>query len=67
MKNLIGNRYSRLTVIGKTGKKAHGKENVYLCKCDCGNTVEVRSGLLSQGRKKIVWLPLQRHKAFEHG
>lgn len=52
MKNLIGNRYGRLTVIGKTGKKAHGKENVYLCKCDCGNTVEVRSGLLSQGRKK---------------
>lgn len=52
MKNLIGKRYGRLTVIEKTGKKAHGKENVYLCKCDCGNTVEVRSGLLSQGRKK---------------
>lgn len=44
MKDLIGKRYGRLIVIKKTGKKAHGKENVYLCKCDCGNTVEVRSG-----------------------
>lgn len=52
MKDLIGKRYGRLIVIKKTGKKARGKENVYLCKCDCGNTVEVHSGLLSQGRKK---------------
>ena len=52
MKDLIGKRYGRLIVVKKTGKKARGKENVYLCKCDCGNTVEVRSGLLSQGRKK---------------
>ena len=52
MKDLIGKRYGRLIVVKKNGKKAHGKENVYLCKCDCGNTVEVRSGLLSQGRKK---------------
>ena len=52
MKDLIGKRYGRLIVVKKTGKKARDKENVYLCKCDCGNTVEVRSGLLSQGRKK---------------
>lgn len=52
MKDLIGKRYGRLIVIKKTGKKAHGKENVYLCKCDCGNTVEVRSGLLSQEKTK---------------
>ena len=52
MKDLIGKRFGRLIVVKKTGKKAHSKENVYLCKCDCGNTVEVRSGLLSQGRKK---------------
>lgn len=52
MKDLTGKRYGRLIVVKKTGKKARSKENVYLCKCDCGNTVEVRSGLLSQGRKK---------------
>lgn len=52
MKNLIGKRYGRLTVIENTGKKAHSKENVYLCKCDCGKTIEVRSGLLSQGKRK---------------
>lgn len=52
MKNLIGNRYGRLIVIEKTGKKARNKENIYLCKCDCGNTIEVRSGLLSQEKTK---------------
>ncbi|MCO4602212.1 hypothetical protein Si057_01908 [Streptococcus infantarius subsp. infantarius] len=52
MKDLIGKRYGRLIVVEKTGKKARGKENIYRCQCDCGNTVEVRSGLLSQGRKK---------------
>lgn len=52
MKNLIGNRYGRLIVIRITGKKARHKENIYLCKCDCGNTIEVRSGLLSQEKTK---------------
>lgn len=52
MKNLIGKRYGRLTAIENTGKKAHSRENIYLCKCDCGKTIEVRSGLLSQGKRK---------------
>ena len=52
MKNLIGKRYGRLTVIENTGKKAHSRENIYLCQCYCGNTIEVRSGLLSQGKVK---------------
>ena len=52
MKNLIGKRYGRLTVIENTGKKAHSRENIYLCKCDCGNTIEVRSGLLTQEKTK---------------
>ena len=52
MKNLIGKRYGRLTVIENTGKKAHSRENIYLCKCDCEKTIEVRSGLLSQGKTK---------------
>lgn len=52
MKNLIGNRYGRLIVIGITGKKARHKENIYLCECDCGNMIEVRSGLLSQEKTK---------------
>lgn len=52
MKNLIGKRYGRLTVIENTGKKAHSRENIYLCKCDCGNRIEVRSGLLTQEKTK---------------
>ena len=34
MKNLIGKRYGRLTVIENTGKKAHSRENIYLCQSD---------------------------------
>lgn len=52
MKNFIGERYGRLTVVENTTKKAHNKENVYLCRCDCGNTIKVRSGLLTQGKTK---------------
>lgn len=49
---LIGNVYGRLTVVSDTGKRAHSRESVYLCQCSCGNSVEVRSGLLSQDKKK---------------
>lgn len=52
MENLIGKHYGRLTVIKSTGKKAHSRENVYLCKCDCGSIIEVRSGLLTQEKTK---------------
>lgn len=52
MKTLLNNRYGRLLVIEKTDKREHGQEVVYRCQCDCGNIIEVRSGLLSQGKRK---------------
>ena len=52
MKTIIGNRYGRLTVVDKTDKKAHNREFIYICRCDCGNEIEVRTGLLTQGKTK---------------
>jgi hypothetical protein len=46
--DLTGNKYNRLEVIEKVGKHASGNY-IYLCECDCGNTVEVRGGSLTSG------------------
>ena len=46
---MIGNRYTRLTVIGKTDERRHGRP-VYLCTCICGNEKRVCGRDLKQGR-----------------
>lgn len=49
--DLIGRKFGRLTVIGKTGKKQFGN-NVWSCLCDCGNIVDVGTGNLKSGNTK---------------
>lgn len=39
-KNLVGQRFGRLTVLEKTNKRYYGY-TVWKCVCDCGNIVEV--------------------------
>lgn len=41
----IGDKFSKLTVVGFVGVNKH-KKRVWLCKCDCGNLVKVVSGHL---------------------
>lgn len=48
MKNRIGQRFGRLTVISDSNKR-EGGQVVWLCQCDCGNLVEVRSANLQSG------------------
>ena len=48
-------KYGNLTVIGraKDRRQDNGRTQVYwLCKCTCGNTVEVRSTCLNSGNTK---------------
>ena len=47
--DLTGRRFGRLLVVERTNKRSYGSA-VYLCKCDCGNFTEVRSGQLASGR-----------------
>lgn len=54
VKNLIGQRYGRLTVIeqhGFTEKNKYGcRQAIWYCKCDCGNYCEMASGTLTRKR-----------------
>lgn len=48
-KNEIGNRYGKLTVISLVKKSPKA---VWLCKCDCGNTIKVLGISLRNGNTK---------------
>lgn len=54
-KNLVGQRFGRLTVIDFAGVRTanNGKRHGYwLCRCDCGNLCEALSSVLYIGKKK---------------
>ena len=46
-KDLIGQRFGRLVVINKSRTNSQG--NIWLCKCDCGNEIEVTTNHLTTG------------------
>lgn len=50
--NLINKRFGRLIVIKDSGKRNKSKRIIYVCKCDCGNTVEVDRQNLTKGDTK---------------
>ena len=50
-KDLAGQKFSRLTVIKYTEKRQNGCV-VWLCRCDCGNLIWVRSSSLCFGNTK---------------
>jgi len=51
-KNLIGQKFTRLTVIAEGERITN---SVYwLCKCDCGNEKNVKSYYLTSRRYKIL-------------
>ena len=51
VKDLIGQRFGRLTVIARDGSDKKGNAK-WLCKCDCGNTKSIISGSLRAGLTK---------------
>lgn len=53
IKDITGQKFNRLTAIKNTGKKKkYGTSYIWLCRCDCGNMVEVPIGALSSGGTK---------------
>mgnify|MGYP007075839433 CR=1 FL=1 len=48
--DLTGQRFGRLTVIGRSGE--HNRQVLWLCKCDCGQTAKVTGGNLRSGHTK---------------
>lgn len=51
-KNLIGQRFGRLTIIGDTGKRCHQGNVIWLCRCDCGTEKEIKSNNLTSGNTR---------------
>lgn len=54
VKNIIGNKYNRLTVIEKLDNRIFGNSSkrMWLCKCDCGNTIETYTSSLTRNNTK---------------
>ena len=50
-KDLTGQKFGRLTVIERAENSSQGKAH-WLCKCDCGNLVEVSSVDLTHNKVK---------------
>lgn len=59
--DLTGKKFGRLTVLLSTGENRRGHA-VWMCKCDCGKIIEVRSDYLRKGDTKSCGC-LQREKA----
>ena len=47
--DLTGKRYNRLVVVKRIGTNSLNKNAIWLCQCDCGNTIEVESRHLNYG------------------
>ena len=52
LKNIIGNKYGRLTVIKTLDEKGNRGQLKYLCKCDCGKSHIVTGESLRSGKSK---------------
>jgi len=61
-KDLIGQKFERLTVIKDTGKRDNSNNVIWLCKCDCGNIHEVAGSYLINGSIRSCGC-LQRDRA----
>lgn len=48
-KSIVHKRFGKLTVIGDSGEK-QGTSKIWICECDCGNTIKVRTDSLTSGR-----------------
>ena len=47
----IGSRYGKLVILGRGGLDAR-QNRLWLCLCDCGNTVQVCTSNISHGKQK---------------
>lgn len=57
--NLIGQRFTKLVVIGKANNR--GNRCYWLCKCDCGKEVEVTTANLRSGKTRSCGCIYFRH------
>ncbi|MCU5048395.1 AP2 domain-containing protein [Bacillus cereus] len=52
LKNLIGKKFNRLSVVNDSGKRTNDNRVIWSCICECGNNVEVTTYSLTTGSTK---------------
>lgn len=57
-----GKRYGRLVAVEPVGRSVH-RDVMWRCTCDCGNSVEVRSGSLTSGNSTSCGCKQREHAA----
>ena len=62
-RDIAGQRFGRLIAIKPTGEKDNNNF-LWECKCDCGNTVIVKSGELGKGKKSCGCLSKEYRSNF---
>lgn len=65
---MIGQRFGRLVVIGRTG--SIGRNVTWLCQCDCGNQKPIRQCCLKRGTTQscgCLQKELVKQREFTHG
>ncbi|MCZ1068620.1 hypothetical protein O0984_11395 [Clostridioides difficile] len=50
--DLTNKKFGRLTAIKSTNKKAKSGHYIWICKCDCGNEIEVIESSLTTGKTR---------------
>jgi hypothetical protein len=63
MKNLIGNRFGRWTVL-RLGQQTHYKNRRWHCRCDCGQERDVLQFRLLSGASKSCGCVEKNHSTF---
>ena len=64
-KDMVGQKFGKLTVLEKTDKRTNNRSVIWKCKCDCGNLCEVSRDSLMQGTQSCGCL--QKEIAHELG
>lgn len=49
MQNIVGQKFGKLMVLEKTKEKYFDGSLLYVCKCECGNTIKTTSSRLKSG------------------
>ena len=65
LKNEIGSKYNRLTVIGEAGRDKHGRAK-WLCLCDCGTETTAVGNCLRSGHKRSCGCYRIKHGLEKH-
>lgn len=61
--DLKGKKFGMLFVVNNTNKKDKSGSIIWLCKCDCGNLIEISTSALKRPERKSCGCLMNKHKS----